>query len=215
MNSLTINMSWPIASIIIVSILSITVIICLVIYFIFLIKIESKSDSKFRSTKGNELDVIGDTRNKDSVSLKMFNGLAITPPFLFISHSGADMEITEKICNILKLNGIRYWCDKERRYSGYNYKGLIVRMIKDSEMLLFLSSKDSNSSINVSNEVSVAIKSSILIIPIKLDNSNYAHSIEYDLSDIDYIEYSPNEKFEEKLIDSIKINIHNVTHQNI
>ena len=84
-------------------------------------------------------------------------------------------------------------------------------MIKNSEMLLFLSSKDSNASNHVSNEVSIAINNSVLIIPIKLDNSNYAHSVEYDLSDIDYIEYNSNGKFEKNLIDSIKINSHSVT----
>lgn len=211
MNLSLANLSWPIASIIIVLILCVTLIICLVIYFTFKIKIESKLDCEFRSTKGTALDVLGGTRNNDTISLKMFNGLSMTPPYLFISHSGQDIEITEKICNILKINGIKYWYDREKRYTGHNYKGLIVKMIKNSEMLLFLSSKNSNASNHVSNEVSIAINNSVLIIPIKLDNSNYAHSVEYDLSDIDYIEYNSNGRFEKNLIDSIKINSHSVT----
>lgn len=70
--------------------------------------------------------------------------------------------------------------------NGYSLRLLII----DSNLLLFLSSVNSNVSDNVKKEVGVANKHSKAIIPILLDNSNYARPIKYDLNYIDHIKYT-------------------------
>ena len=67
---------------------------------------------------------------------------------------------------------------------------MIVNAIHNSNIVLFLSSANSNKSDNVIKEISVAVEQKKHIIPIKIDNAPYADSIAYDLTGIDYINYS-------------------------
>lgn len=125
-------------------------------------------------------------------------------PFVFISYSRKDEEQAQIVCEILTKNGIAYWIDKEGEYSGSNFKGIIVGQIRRSAVTLFLSSQNSNLSPNVIKEIGIAVHYSKPIIPIKLDSYSYDINIEYDLCNIDYIEYNSDNAFEKNLIDSIR-----------
>lgn len=70
----------------------------------------------------------------------------------FISYSRKDNGISELVSNVLKENNIKYRIDKEGIDCSSNYKGLIVDAIDVSEAVIFISSKNSNSSINVIRE---------------------------------------------------------------
>ncbi len=124
---------------------------------------------------------------------------------IFISYSRRNKEQASAICQILNKYNISYWIDEEGKYSGSNFKGVIVEQIKKSSIVLFLSSKDSNLSQNVEKEIGLAVKYEKYIIPIKLDSYSYSSTIEYDLCNIDYIEYNSNDTFENKLINNIKV----------
>lgn len=128
-------------------------------------------------------------------------------PFVFISYSRKDADKSNAICEILKKRGLDYWIDEEGKYSGSNYKGIIVEQIKKSAVVLFLSSENSNQSDNVVKEIGLAVNYSKPIIPIKLDNSPYDVNIEYDLCNIDYIEYKKDDFFLNKMLDSIRVHI--------
>ena len=128
-------------------------------------------------------------------------------PFVFISYSRKDVEKSKAICEILKKKGLDYWIDEEGKYSGSNFKGIIVEQIKKSAVVLFLSSENSNQSDNVVKEIGLAVNYSKPIIPIKLDNSPYDVNIEYDLCNIDYIEYQKDDFFQSKMLDSIRVHI--------
>lgn len=54
---------------------------------------------------------------------------------------------------------------------------------------LFMSSEHSNRSKNVISEVSLGVEYDKKIIPVRLDMSPYAASIEYDIINHDYVEY--------------------------
>lgn len=127
--------------------------------------------------------------------------------FVFISYSRKDIEKARDICKVLNNSGIDYWIDEEGKYSGHNYKGVIVERIQKSSVVLFLSSEASNCSNNVVKEIGVAVRYSKPIILIKLDNSSYDVSIEYDLCNIDYIEYSQDEAFRNKMLDNIFVHM--------
>jgi hypothetical protein len=124
---------------------------------------------------------------------------------IFISYSRKDKEQASAICQILNKYNISYWIDEECTYSGSNFKGVIVEQIKKSSIVLFLSSQNSNLSPNVVKEIGIAVHYSKPIIPIKLDSYSYDSNIEYDLCNIDYIEYNSNDTFENKLINNIKV----------
>lgn len=126
-------------------------------------------------------------------------------PTIFISYSRKDQEQAYAICELLNKNGISYWIDKEGKYSGSNFKGVIVEQIKKSSVVLFLSSQSSNQSSNVIKEIGISVHYQKPIIPIKLDTYSYDVNIEYDLCNIDYIEYNSDKSFAHRLIDSVRV----------
>lgn len=126
---------------------------------------------------------------------------------VFISYSRKNQEQAYAICELLNKNEISYWIDKEGKYSGSNFKGVIVEQIKKSSVVLFLSSQSSNQSSNVIKEIGISVHYQKPIIPIKLDTYSYDVNIEYDLCNIDYIEYNSDKSFTIKLIDSIRVHL--------
>ena len=158
---------------------------------------------------------IGKHLPDDSTNSQMINeedfkseSPAITQnPDVFISYSRKDQERASAICELLNRNGISYWIDKEGKYSGSNFKGVIVEQIKKSSIVLFLSSQNSNQSSNVIKEIGISVHYQKPIIPIKLDTYSYDVNIEYDLCNIDYIEYNSDKSFTIRLIDSIRVHL--------
>ncbi len=108
---------------------------------------------------------------------------------IFISYSRKDKMEIKGICELLNQMNISYWIDVDGTYSGENFKTVIVEAIGNSDLVLFISSANSNASSNVAKEISLADKLKKTILPIKLDNTPYASMIEYDLVGIDYIDY--------------------------
>lgn len=126
-------------------------------------------------------------------------------PLIFISYSRKDIQKARDICTLLQQQKVNYWIDEDGRYSGNNFKGVIVTQIKKSAIILFLSSENSNQSQNVVKEIGLAVKNDKPIIPIKFDTCSYDVNIEYDLCNIDYIEYSHTDDFTKRLIDNINM----------
>ena len=122
---------------------------------------------------------------------------------IFISYSRKDEEVVDKIKAILDESQIPYWIDKEGIFSGENYKEVIVDAIDVAKVVIFVSSFNSNASINVIRELGYAVQQRKTIIPVLLDDAQYAKSIRLDIADIDQIEYSETEQAKKKLITSL------------
>ena len=122
---------------------------------------------------------------------------------VFISYSRKDKDIADYVSEMLKENGIRYWIDKEGIYSSSNYKELIVDAIDVSKAVIFISSENSNSSINVIREIGYAVNMKKPILPLILDEAPYAKSIRLDISDIDQIDFKNPVASSKKLITSL------------
>lgn len=122
---------------------------------------------------------------------------------VFISYSRKDKEAADCLCEILKENDIAYWIDKEGFYSSSNYKELIVDAIDVSQAVIFISSVNSNGSINVIREVGYAVNRNKPILPLMLDDAPYAKSIRLDISDIDQIDFRNPVASSKKLITSL------------
>lgn len=134
---------------------------------------------------------------------------------VFISYSRNDYQDEEKniiegnavskIKNALDNNKISYWIDEDGIYSGDNFAPVIGRAIKESSVFVFVSSVNSNSSQWVQNEVGVANHYRKPIIPIRLDESEYADNIVMYLTVLDFCEYYANqENALKKLVKAIK-----------
>lgn len=120
---------------------------------------------------------------------------------VFISYSRKDSEIAKGICDTLNKLNIPYWIDIDGVYSGANFKELIVNAISASEIVLFLSSENSNKSDNVAKEISIADKYGKIIIPVRLDMSPMNPKMDYDLAGIDFVDLF---SFEEKSLAKLR-----------
>lgn len=108
---------------------------------------------------------------------------------IFISYSRKDTGIVKSIYEWIEQAGYKCWLDVDGMFSGTSYKKIIVDAIKQSKVLLFMSSETSNKSRNVVSEVSIAMKYGKKVIPVRLDMSPYSESIEYDIINHDYVVY--------------------------
>ena len=108
---------------------------------------------------------------------------------VFISYSRLDKESTDIICKYLDKYGISYWIDRESVHHGNNFKVEIIEAIQSSKVLIFISSVNSNKSPNTIKEVSIAEKYGKVVIPIRIDDSAYDKSLEYDLCNRDWMNF--------------------------
>ncbi|MDE6027063.1 MAG: TIR domain-containing protein, partial [Muribaculaceae bacterium] len=120
---------------------------------------------------------------------------------VFISYSRKDSDVAKGICDTLNKLNITYWIDIDGVYSGANFKEMIVKAISTSEIVLFLSSENSNKSDNVAKEISIADKYGKIIIPVRLDGSPMNPKIDYDLAGIDFVDLF---SFEEKSLAKLR-----------
>lgn len=123
------------------------------------------------------------------------------PHKIFFSYSRKDTDKADTLCNLLDAMGIPYWIDKEGVFSGSNFKELIVKAISSTDIVLFLSSENSNKSSNVAKEISIADQYDKIIIPVRLDSSAMHPKIAYDLAGIDFLDLFT---FDDKSITKLK-----------
>lgn len=114
-------------------------------------------------------------------------------------------NVVSKIKDALTAAGITYWFDEEGMYSGDNFTEKIVRSIEESQLFLFISTANANSSHWTSKEIATADELGKKIIPLRVDRSPYERSVIFRIANLSYIDYFSNpEKGIEDLIKSIK-----------
>lgn len=134
---------------------------------------------------------------------------------VFISYSHLDYldegdriipgNIVSKIKSLLNENNISYWLDEDGSYSGGEWPEILAKQIEDAKVFLFISTKNSNSSVWTSNEIAFAHDNNKRIIPFKYDKSKYNKKFALYIQRLDYIDYTKNhDKAFKKLISSIK-----------
>ena len=109
---------------------------------------------------------------------------------IFISYSRHDSDVVNEIVTLLEQEGYSVWIDRDGIESGEDFKKVILKAIKESEVILFFSSEHSNVSDWTAKEIGVAVKYNKHIIPIMLDDSNFNEAVEFDLINLDYVDYS-------------------------
>ena len=126
---------------------------------------------------------------------------------IFISYSRRDTDLVDKFVRRFENEGFRVWIDRDGIESGDAFKRVIVKAIKESALFLFFSSEPSNTSPWTTKEVGIAVSYQKPIIPIKLDNSLYNEDVEFDLVNLDYVDFTNpamQQPMMEKLVRTIK-----------
>lgn len=121
---------------------------------------------------------------------------------VFISYSRSDYlndnnepikdSAIKAILDSLESNGIDTWIDTHDTYSSSNFSSVLAKRILWADKIIFISSKNSNSSKWVCQEILYAHENKKDIIPIKIDDTPFSENFALILSGIDYIEYYKN-----------------------
>lgn len=109
---------------------------------------------------------------------------------IFISYSRRDTALVTEFYDRLVALGYSVWIDKDGIESGDAFKKVIVNAIKESRLLVFFSSIDSNASTWTAKEIGVAVMEGVPIVPVKLDKSTYNDDVYFDLVNLDFTDYS-------------------------
>ena len=126
---------------------------------------------------------------------------------IFVSYSRKDSTRVQNIAKELQSKGYKIWIDKEGIESGDAFKAVIVKAIKKAGVFLFFSSIEANKSPWTVKEVNVAVYLKKIIIPVKLDNSEYDDSVLLDLAGLDFIDLTDEAKHDyavNKLVKALK-----------
>ena len=95
-----------------------------------------------------------------------------------------------RIMELLDNNHVSYWIDKEGILSGQQFVEVITEAITNSMMLVFVSSESSNASKWTANEIFEAYDEGKLIIPVKIDKSEYNKKYRMIVRPFDFIDYN-------------------------
>lgn len=126
---------------------------------------------------------------------------------IFISYSRYDAALVDAFVVDLENEGFSVWIDRDGIESGDAFKRVILRAIKESQIVLFFSSEHSNQSEWTAKEIGVAVKYKKHIIPVKLDSSNFNEDVEFDLINLDFVDYSvasTQAKMKERLLKTLR-----------
>lgn len=106
---------------------------------------------------------------------------------VFISYSRKDANIAEKICKALDREGITYFIDRKGIEGGAEFLSRITSAIDNSEVLLFMASKNAYSSKYSIKELNYAIHTqSAKVIPYIIDGSELPPALKLLLSDLNW-----------------------------
>ncbi len=131
---------------------------------------------------------------------------------VFISYSRHDTNVVNQFVDRLEREGFSVWIDRDGIESGDAFKRIILQAIKNSAVVLFFSSQHSNQSSWTAKEIGVAVKYQKTVIPILLDGSNFNEEVEFDLINLDFIDYqdaSLRGMMMDRLVKSLKAKIPN------
>lgn len=138
---------------------------------------------------------------------------------LFISYSRLDdinykkrnkqRSAIDNILDRLRKEQIKFWIDRDGKYCGEDFEEIIVNALDNSEMLLFISSNNSNTKSEwVVREIKNARRKKMKIIPLLIDNTPFSKKIELTLEDIENRLYYENpQEALDKVVGSIKDHI--------
>lgn len=99
---------------------------------------------------------------------------------VFVSYVHQDKEVVDRLCEVLKWNGVRVWLDREMLLPGVKWKTAITEAIRSGTFFLSIHShqREKRDRSYINEELSVAIEEIRLrpstkpwLIPVRLDDS--------------------------------------------
>lgn len=106
----------------------------------------------------------------------------------FISYSSKDPNIAKAICHHLEAKGIRCWMAPRDIPPGGDWEGSIVEAIQRARVFVLIFSDNSNNSLQVAKELTLAVNDRLMIIPYKITDTLPKDKFKYLLADIHWLD---------------------------
>ena len=123
----------------------------------------------------------------------------------FISFSSKDIEMALRVHDALTIRGIDCWISKRDIPTGANYQEEIARAIKTASIMVLIFSENANSSNNIPDEIALAKKNHLVLMPLKINEYLEEDAFELNLATSQYIDlYQDFEKIIQEVAVTIK-----------
>jgi len=109
-------------------------------------------------------------------------GVAKMDHDVFISHSSKDKYFADKICIAFEKRDIACWIAPRNIRSGESWPEAITRAVEVSTVMVLIFSKNANTSKDVANEIILAMKAGVPVVPIKIDQTTPKGVFQYYLA---------------------------------
>jgi hypothetical protein len=123
----------------------------------------------------------------------------------FISFSSKDIETALRVHDALTVRGIDCWISERDIPTGANFQIEIPKAIKKATVMILILSENANSSNNITDEIALAKKYHLELLPLKIDEYLKEDAFELSLATSQYIDlYKDFEKIIEEIAVTIK-----------
>lgn len=112
--------------------------------------------------------------------------------YIFISYSSKNHELVRQLTDVLRKNQVAYWKAPESIPAGSNYAKEIPKAIAMCSAVIFLVSKEAQSSIWVEKELDAAVCARKTIIPVQIDKEPLNDMYRFYLNNVQMVSYQPN-----------------------
>jgi hypothetical protein len=109
---------------------------------------------------------------------------------VYVSHIPDDAPFVEQLTADLALKGHDVWVDLEDIGAGSGWRTAITKAIRSCRAFLLVLSNRSVSSSHIVKELSIADSHNRLIIPVLVNEVEIPHDMEYQLADLQLIDFS-------------------------
>ena len=101
----------------------------------------------------------------------------------FINYSRKDIDKARRIADVLRKLGFSYFFDIDNVVRGVDYNTVFKSAIENCNTMIFVSSKNSNTSSWVMAELNYAVNSCKRILPVIIDGTSYSEKIKMLIGD--------------------------------
>ena len=110
---------------------------------------------------------------------------------VFISYSRKDKSEVGLLCQALDSEKINYWIDQNDIPLGVDFPQEVKNAIENSRVMVFISSENSKQSEWVTREIKYALNHKIIVIPFRLDETDYNDNLAIFLDTYNHYEAYP------------------------
>lgn len=107
---------------------------------------------------------------------------------VFIGYSHRDKEQADILLDACESKNIKCWIAPRDIIPGGNWANAIEDAIKECKIYIFLFSSISNHSRQILREIELAIAKGLIVLPVRIDQSNPANVLRYYLSALQWID---------------------------